>query len=99
MKRIIITLILLTLLVTVPPLYTHWTESRRQQQIQEIKQRARQPVGESLERVLATLNGEQPPSIVILYTGGTKSHLEPCGCYQEQSFQEGPGEFILLTQH
>ena len=85
MKRIIITLSLLTLLVTVPPLYTHWTESRRQQQIQEIKQRARQPVGEPLERVLATLNGEQPPSIIILYTGGTKSHLEPCGCYQEQS--------------
>ncbi|MCY4567251.1 MAG: multiheme c-type cytochrome, partial [Candidatus Poribacteria bacterium] len=22
---------------------------------------------------------------VILYTGGTQSHLEPCGCYQEQS--------------
>ena len=22
---------------------------------------------------------------MVLYTGGTKSHLEPCGCYQEQS--------------
>ena len=23
--------------------------------------------------------------MVVLYTGGTQSHLEPCGCYQEQS--------------
>ena len=27
----------------------------------------------------------EPPALVILYTGGTQSHLEPCGCYQEQS--------------
>ncbi|MXY99190.1 hypothetical protein F4Y93_00570, partial [Candidatus Poribacteria bacterium] len=85
MKLAIVTLILLTLLIAVPPLYTHWAESRRQEQIQEIKQRARQPIGETLENVLTLLKGEEPPSIVILHTGGTKSHLEPCGCYQEQS--------------
>jgi len=85
MKLAIVTLILLTLLIGVPPLYTHWAESRRQQQIQEIKQQARPPIGEPVESVLALLEGEEPPSVVVLYTGGTKSHLEPCGCYQEQS--------------
>ncbi|MDE0553513.1 MAG: hypothetical protein OXI24_04810 [Candidatus Poribacteria bacterium] len=85
MKRAIVTLILLTLVIGVPPLYTHWAESRRQQQIQEIKQQARQPMGETLETTLPILKGEELPSVIILYTGGTKSHLEPCGCYQEQS--------------
>lgn len=85
MKLAIVTLILLTLAIAAPPLYTHWAESRRQQQIQEIKQQARQPIGDSIENVLAVLKSPEPPSVVILYTGGTKSHLEPCGCYQEQS--------------
>ena len=85
MKLAIVTLILLTLLIAVPPLYTHWAESRRQEQIQEIKQQARQPIGETLEKVLTLLKAAEPPSMIILYTGGTKSHLEPCGCYQEQS--------------
>jgi len=85
MKLAIVTLILLTLAIAAPPLYTYWAESRRQQQIHEIKQQARQPTGETFESVLALLEGEAPPSLVILYTGGTQSHLEPCGCYQEQS--------------
>lgn len=85
MKLAIVTLILLTLAIAAPPLYTHWAESRRQQQIQEIKQQARQPIGDAIENVLAVLKSPEPPSVVILYTGGTKSHLEPCGCYQEQS--------------
>ena len=85
MKLAIVTLVLLTLIVAAPPLYTHWAESRRQQQIQDIKQQARQPIGETFETVSALFEGEEPPFVVILYTGGTKSHLEPCGCYQEQS--------------
>ena len=85
MKLAIVTLILLTLAIAAPPLYTHWAESRRQQHIQEIKQQARQPIGDAVETVLAVLEDPEPPSVVILYTGGTKSHLEPCGCYQEQS--------------
>ena len=85
MKLAIVTLTLLTLVIGVPPLYTHWAESRRQQQIHEIKQQARQPTGDTFESVLALLEDEDPPSLVILYTGGTQSHLEPCGCYQEQS--------------
>ena len=85
MKLAIVTLVLLTLVIGVPPLYTHWAESRRQQQIQEIKQQARQPIGETFESVIALFEGEDPPSVVILYTGATKSHLEPCGCYHEQS--------------
>lgn len=85
MKLAIATLILLTLVIGGPPLYTHWAESRRQQQIQEIKQQARPSIGETFESVLSLLEGKAPPSVVILYTGGTQSHLEPCGCYQEQS--------------
>ena len=68
-----------------PPLYSQWTESQRQKQIQAVKQQARPVVGTRLETVLSKLETGEPPAIVILYTGGTQSHLEPCGCYQEQS--------------
>ena len=85
MKRAILVLILLTVVVTLPPLYSQWSESQRRKQIQEVKQQARPVFGDRLETVLSKLKSGEPPSVVILYTGGTKSHLEPCGCYQEQS--------------
>ena len=85
MKRAILVLILLTVGVTLPPLYSQWAESQRIKQIQEVKQQARTVVGDDLETVLSALESGAPPSVVILYTGGTQSHLEPCGCYQEQS--------------
>ena len=85
MKRAILVLILLTVVVTLPPLYSQWSESQRRKQIQEVKQQARPVFGDHLETVLSELKNGEPPSVVILYTGGTKSHLEPCGCYQEQS--------------
>ena len=85
MKRAILILILLTVTVTLPPFYLQWTESQRQKQIQAVKQQARPVVGARLETVLSKLETGEPPAIVILYTGGTQSHLEPCGCYQEQS--------------
>ena len=85
MKRAIIILIVLTVVVTLPPFYLRWAESQRLNQIQELKQQARPVFGERLETVLSELKSSAPPSVVILYTGGTKSHLEPCGCYQEQS--------------
>lgn len=85
MKRAILVLILLTVVVTLPPLYSQWSESQRLKQIQEIKQQARTVSGDRLETVLAELESGEPPDVVILYTGGTQSHLEPCGCYQEQS--------------
>ena len=85
MKRAIIILIVLTVVVTLPPFYLQWAESQRLNQIQEVKQQARPVFGERLETVLSELKSSEPPSVVILYTGGTKSHLEPCGCYQEQS--------------
>lgn len=85
MKRAIFVLIILTVVVTLPPFYMQWAESRRLNLIQEIKQQARQILGEPLEKVLSELKDMEPPSTVILYTGNTKSHLEPCGCYQEQS--------------
>ena len=85
MKRAILVLIVLTVGVTLPPLYSEWAESQRLKRIQETKQQARPVVGDRLETVLSTFESGAPPSVVILYTGGTRSHLEPCGCYQEQS--------------
>lgn len=85
MKRAILVLIVLTLGVTLPPIYSQWAESQRLKQIQEVKQQARTVFGDQVETVLSELESGEPPSVVILYTGGTESHLEPCGCYQEQS--------------
>ncbi|RKU32843.1 hypothetical protein C6499_02445 [Candidatus Poribacteria bacterium] len=85
MKRAVLILIFLTVVVTLPPLYSQWAESQRIKQIQEVKQQARTVFGDRLETVLSELESGEPPSAVILYTGGTQSHLEPCGCYQEQS--------------
>ena len=85
MKRAILVLIILTLGVTLPPLYSQWAESQRLKQIKTVKQQARPVSGDRLETVLSALENGEPPSVVILYTGGTRSNLEPCGCYQEQS--------------
>ena len=85
MKRAIFVLIFLTIVVTLPPIYLQWAESQRLNQIQEVKRQARPVFGKQLEAVLSELRGGKPPSVVILYTGSTKSQLEPCGCYQEQS--------------
>ena len=85
MKRAILILVVLTVAVTSPPFYSRWAESERLKQIQEVKQQARAVVGDHLETVLVALKSGVPPSVVILYTGDTRSHLEPCGCYQEQS--------------
>ena len=85
MKRTIFVLIFLTVAVASPPFYMQWSESHRLNLIEESKQQARPIFGESLEKVLLKLKNIEPPSTVILYTGNTKSHLEPCGCYYEQS--------------
>ncbi|MDE0636942.1 MAG: multiheme c-type cytochrome [Candidatus Poribacteria bacterium] len=85
MKRAIFAFVFLTIVVASPPFYIQWTESQRLNRIQEMKQQARQIFGEPLEKILSELKKIEPPSAVILYTGNTKSHLEPCGCYQEQS--------------
>ena len=85
MKRTIFVLIFLTVAVASPPFYMQWSESHRLNLIEESKQQARPIFGEPLEKVLSKLKNIEPPSTVILYTGNTKSHLEPCGCYYEQS--------------
>lgn len=85
MKRTILILILLTGVVTLPPLYSRWSESRRLKQIRTLKQQARTVLGSRLETVVSALENRHPPAMILLYTGGTRSHLEPCGCYHEQS--------------
>lgn len=69
----------------VTPFYAQWAESQRLKQIQVVKQQARTVPGDRLETVLSKLESGEPPSLIVLYTGSTESHLEPCGCYQEQS--------------
>ena len=73
MKRAIFVLVLLTIGVTLPPFYSQWAESQRLNQIQTVKQQARPIFGEQLETVLSKLKNSNPPSVVILYTGGTKA--------------------------
>ena len=85
MKRAIFVLILLTVGVTLPPFYAQWAESQRLKQIQAVKQQARTVFGDRLETVLSKLESGEPSSLIVLHTGSTGSHLEPCGCYQEQS--------------
>ena len=85
MKTVVIVLILLTALVTLLPLYPHWAEFQRLNRIEKVKQKARPVLGERLETVFSEIRSSELPSLILLYTGGTKSHLEPCGCYQEQS--------------
>ncbi len=85
MKRAILVLTILTVVVTLPPLYSQWAESQRLKKIQAVKQQARPVFGDRLETVMTELESGEPPSVVIFYTGGTESHLEPCGCYQEQA--------------
>ncbi|RKU18754.1 hypothetical protein C6503_08860 [Candidatus Poribacteria bacterium] len=85
MKRAILVLVALTIAVTLPPFYSRWAESQRLKQIETVKQQARSVSGDRLETVLSELESGVSPSVVILYTGNTRSHLEPCGCYQEQS--------------
>ena len=85
MKRAILVLVLLTVAVALPPLYTRWAESERLKQIQTAKRQARAVFGDRLDGVVLDLKNERPPTAILLYTGGTRSHLEPCGCYQEQS--------------
>ena len=85
MKRAIFVLVLLTAGVIAPPLYLQWAESQRLSQIKRSKQQARPVVGEPLAIVLSELKKGASPSVVILYTGSTKSQLEPCGCYQQQA--------------
>ena len=76
MKRAIFILILLTVGVTLPPFYAQWAESQRLKQIQAVKQQARTVFGDRLETVLSKLESGEPPSLIVLYTGSTESHLE-----------------------
>ena len=62
MKRAIFVLVLLTVGVILPPLYSQWTESQRQIQIQAVKQKARPVVGDRLETVLSSLETDEPPA-------------------------------------
>ena len=67
MKRWIFILLLLTVVVTLPPVYLRWAESQRLKQIREVKKQARPASGERLETVLLELRNGERPSVVMSY--------------------------------
>ncbi len=85
MKRYIYLMAFLTLLVVTPVIYQYASEAKRQRTIAQIREQAKQidaiRPGEALR--LAKAQGKE--TLLILYTGNTQGHLEPCGCYTGQS--------------
>jgi hypothetical protein len=78
----VLTLASLFLLGTM--LLPRWQEHRRHQQIEAVIQRARKVSGLLLQEAIAQLASERP-SLLVAYTGETRSYLEPCGCYAGQA--------------
>ena len=85
-KKYILWVFLLTALVATPPIYQRLSEAHRLKQIKTVKHEASQINAISLGDFLEELK-ENPPqtTLVVLYTGGTQGHLEPCGCFIGQS--------------
>ena len=84
-KKHILWILLLTALVAVPPVYQRLSEARRLKQIKTVKHEASQINAIPLNDFLARLKGTPERTLLVLYTGSTKGHLEPCGCFIGQS--------------
>ncbi len=85
-KKHILWVFLLTLLVATPPIYQRFSEARRLKQIKTIKHEASQLKAMPLNEFLASLKATAPEeTLIVLYTGSTHGHLEPCGCFIGQS--------------
>lgn len=85
-KKYILWVFLLTALVAVPPVYQRLSEAHRLKQIKAVKQEASQINAISLTDFLGQLEETSPQTtLVMLYTGNTQGHLEPCGCFTGQS--------------
>ena len=85
-KKHILWILLLTGLVATPPIYQRLSEARRLKQIKTVKHEASQINAIPLNEFLARLEGASPEeTLLVLYTGSTHGHLEPCGCFIGQS--------------
>ena len=85
-KKYILWILLLTALVAVPPVYQRLSEAHRLKQINAVKQEASQINAISLKDFLGELKkNSSQATLVVLYTGNTQGHLEPCGCFIGQS--------------
>ena len=79
-------MVLITSVVVGPFAYKKWSEARRLQRIRQTKQQATQIDAISLSDFLNVLEYTPPEKTgLILYTGNTQAHLEPCGCFIGQS--------------
>lgn len=85
-KKYILWVLLLTAVVATPPIYQRLSEAHRLKQIKTVKHEASQinavPLNDFLMRLEATAPEE---TLLVLYTGSTHGHLEPCGCFIGQS--------------
>ena len=85
-KKYIILMLIITSVVVGPFIFKKWTEARRLQRIRQTKQQAAQINAVSLADFLKELEYTSPEkTLVVLYTGNTQAHLEPCGCFIGQS--------------
>ena len=85
-KKHILWVFLLTLLVAILPIYQWLSEAHRLKQIKTIKHEASQINAIRLNDFLGQLKATSPQeTLLVLYTGNTQGHLEPCGCFIGQS--------------
>ena len=86
MKKYIFLLIPLTAIVIIPVVYQRWSEASRLELIKQTKQKAAEIDAIPLTDFLRGLEQTSPePILMVLYTGNTQAHLEPCGCFVGQS--------------
>ena len=86
MKKYFFLLIPLTAIVIIPVVYQRWSEASRLELIKQTKQKAAEIDAIPLEDFLKNLKQTSPEgTLMVLYTGNTQAHLEPCGCFIGQS--------------
>ncbi len=85
-KKHILWVLLLTAIVATPPIYQRLSEAHRLKQIKIVKHEASQINAIPLNDFLRQLKDTSPQkTLLMLYTGSTQGHLEPCGCFIGQS--------------
>lgn len=86
MKKYILLLLFLTAIVVGPFAYQRWSEAKRLRHIRETKQTAAQIHATPLKDFQQQLEQTSPDqTVLVLFTGNTQAHLEPCGCFIGQS--------------
>ncbi len=85
-KRYLLLMLLITAVVVGPFAYQRWSEARRLEEIRQAKQQAAQIDATPLADFMKALEQTSPEkTLLVLYTGNTQAHLEPCGCFIGQS--------------